>query len=44
MKEILYMSLKTFETSFGGRPLRVEIGEVAKQTNASALLNTVVPP
>ena len=33
------MSLKTFETNFGGRPLRVEIGEVAKQTNASALLH-----
>lgn len=33
------MSLKTFETTFGGRPLRVEIGEVAKQANASALLH-----
>lgn len=33
------MGLKTFETNFGGRPLRVEIGEVAKQTNASALLH-----
>ena len=33
------MSQKTFETQFGGRPLRIEIGEVAKQTNASALLH-----
>ncbi|VEU80784.1 polyribonucleotide nucleotidyltransferase [Haploplasma axanthum] len=33
------MSLKTFETNFGGRTLKVEIGEVAKQTNASALLH-----
>src|SRR5690554_6220419 len=33
------MSLRTFETTFGGRPLRVEIGEVAKQANASALLH-----
>lgn len=33
------MSLKTFETTFGGRKLIVEIGEVAKQANASALIH-----
>ncbi|MDY0277415.1 MAG: polyribonucleotide nucleotidyltransferase [Acholeplasma sp.] len=33
------MNQKIYETSFGGRLLRVEIGEVAKQTNASALIH-----
>jgi len=33
------MEKKVFETDFGGRKLIVEIGEVAKQTNASALLH-----
>ncbi|CCV64499.1 Polyribonucleotide nucleotidyltransferase [Alteracholeplasma palmae J233] len=32
------MEKKIFETTFGGRPLRVEIGEVAKQANGSALI------
>ncbi|HHW80055.1 MAG TPA: polyribonucleotide nucleotidyltransferase [Acholeplasmataceae bacterium] len=32
------MTKKVFETTWGGRPLRVEIGEVAKQANASALI------
>lgn len=33
------MKPKVFETEFGGRKLIVEIGEVAKQANASALLH-----
>ncbi|NLK12979.1 MAG: polyribonucleotide nucleotidyltransferase [Candidatus Phytoplasma sp.] len=32
------MEKKIFETTFGGKPLRVEIGEVAKQASASALI------
>ena len=32
------MTKRVFETTWGGRPLRVEIGEVAKQANASALI------
>ncbi|MDL2292111.1 polyribonucleotide nucleotidyltransferase [Acholeplasma sp. OttesenSCG-928-E16] len=32
------MEKKIFETIWGGRPLRVEIGEVAKQADASALV------
>ncbi|HHT55479.1 MAG TPA: polyribonucleotide nucleotidyltransferase [Acholeplasma sp.] len=33
------MKPKVFETEFGGRKLVVEVGEVAKQTNASALIH-----
>ncbi len=33
------MSKKVFETTLGGRPLSVEIGEVAKQANGSAFIN-----
>ncbi|MCR1808832.1 polyribonucleotide nucleotidyltransferase [Haploplasma modicum] len=33
------MKINRFETTFGNRPLIVEIGEVAKQTNASALIH-----
>jgi polyribonucleotide nucleotidyltransferase len=40
MKEILYhMQKKVFETTLGGRVLRVEIGEVAKQANGSAMIH-----
>ncbi len=39
MKEILYsMEKKIYETTLGGRPLVVEIGEMAKQANGSALI------
>ncbi len=39
MKEILYqMSKQIFETTLAGQPLRVEIGEVAKQANGAALV------
>ncbi|MCD4826153.1 MAG: polyribonucleotide nucleotidyltransferase [Acholeplasmataceae bacterium] len=33
------MSKKVFETTLGGRPFSVEIGEVAKQANGSAFIN-----
>ena len=32
------MSKQTFETTFAGRPLVVEIGQVAKQANGSVLV------
>ncbi len=39
MKEILYsMKKKIYETTLGGRPLIVEIGEVAKQASGSAII------
>jgi polyribonucleotide nucleotidyltransferase len=39
MKEILYMPKKEYQITFGGRILRVEIGEMAKQAKASALIS-----
>ena len=38
-KEYYIWNQKYFETEFGGRKLVVEVGEVAKQTNASALIH-----
>ena len=38
MKEFLYYE-KTFSTIVGGRPLVVEVGEVAKQAAGSVLVN-----
>ena len=32
------MSKQTFETTFAGRPLVVEIGQVAKQANGAAVI------
>lgn len=32
------MTKQVFETTFFGRPLRVEIGQVAKQANGAALI------
>ena len=32
------MSLKTYQKKFGGRVLKVEIGEVAKQAKASVMV------
>ena len=32
------MSKQTFETTFAGRPLVVEIGHVAKQANGAAVV------
>lgn len=32
------MSKQTFETTFAGRPLVVEIGQVAKQANGAAVV------
>jgi len=32
------MSKRVFQTTVGGRPLIVEVGEMAKQANASALV------
>ncbi|HHT98958.1 MAG TPA: polyribonucleotide nucleotidyltransferase, partial [Acholeplasma sp.] len=34
----MYMSKRVFQTTVGGRPLIVEVGEMAKQANASALV------
>lgn len=39
MKEILYMPKKVYQMQFGGRTLSVEIGELAKQASASALIS-----
>jgi polyribonucleotide nucleotidyltransferase len=39
MKEILYMPKKVYQMQFGGRTLSVEIGELAKQASASALVS-----
>lgn len=33
------MEKKVYEINWGGRPLKIEIGEVAKQANASALIH-----
>ncbi len=39
MKEILYsMEKKIYETTLGGRPLVVELGEIAKQANGAAII------